>query len=92
MADGPEERARKRVKGFTDVMWHVATFGIINAFLWGLDIVGGNGVEWAYWVTIGWGIGVAFHVAYFFIGDDGPENRRYQRYLEEERQRETAHH
>ena len=30
----PEERAAKRVKDFTDVMWHVATFVIINAFLW----------------------------------------------------------
>ncbi len=88
----PEDRARTRVKDFTDVMWHVAAFVIINAFLWGLDIAGGNGVEWAYWPTIGWGIGVAFHVAYFFIGDEAPDNRRYRRYLEQERQREASQH
>ena len=30
----PEERAAKRVKDYTDVMWHAATYVIINVFLW----------------------------------------------------------
>ena len=78
----PEERASKRVEDFNGLAWHVATYLIINAFLW--IIV----PEAAIWVTIGWGIGLAFHVAFYFIGDDGPGNRRYQKYLAEERSRE----
>ena len=80
----PEERAAKRVKDYTDVMWHAVVYVIINAFLW--FVAPGA----ALWVTIGWGIALAFHIAYYFIGDDGPENRRYQRYLAEERKREET--
>ena len=82
MHSTPEERAAKRVKDRTDVMWHLATYVIVNVFLWLIV------PQAAFWVTVGWGIGVAFHVAYYFIGDDGPENPRYQKYLAEERARE----
>ena len=85
----PEERARKRVKEYTDVMWHLATYIIVNAFLWGIDIIGGDGVNWAYWVTITWGIGLAFHIASYMLEENGLQNRRYQRFLAEERERES---
>jgi hypothetical protein len=78
----PEERAAKRVKDYTDVMWHAATYVIINVFLWLIV------PHAAFWVTVGWGIGLAFHIAYYFIGDDGPKNRRYQAFLAKERARE----
>lgn len=81
----PEERAQKRVKEYTDVMWHAATYVIVNAFLWGIDIIGGDGVNWAYWVTISWGIGLAFHIASYFLDENGLQNRRYQKFLAEER-------
>jgi len=79
----PEARARKRAKDFTDVMWHVASYIIINAFLWTLDIVTG-GLNWAFWVTIGWGIGVAFHLAFYWIGENDEDGRAYQRFLAKE--------
>ena len=79
----PEERAAKRAKDASDVMWHIAAFVIVNAFLWFIDIQGGGG-HWAYWTTIGWGVGLAFHIASYLI-DDGRSNRRYQKYLAEER-------
>lgn len=78
----PEERAAKRVEEYNALMWHAATYLIINVFLWLIVPAA------ALWVTIGWGIGLAFHVAAYVIGDDGPENRRYQKYLAEERARE----
>ncbi|MCP3996974.1 MAG: 2TM domain-containing protein [bacterium] len=78
----PEERAARRVKDYTDVMWHVAAYVIINVFLWLIV------PQAAFWVTTGWGIGLAFHVAYYFIGDDGPKNRRYQAFLAQERANE----
>ncbi len=80
----PEERAQRRAKDRTDVMWHIATYVIINAFLWSIDIVTG-GTTWAFWVTAGWGIAVAFHVANYLI-DERSGRRAYQRYLAEERQ------
>ena len=78
----PEERAAQRVEDYTALMWHVAAYVIVNAFLW--IIV----PDAAPWVTLGWGIGLAFHLAAYFIGDDGPDNRRYQKYLAEERSRD----
>ena len=85
----PEERARKRVDDFTGLMLHIAVFVIVNAFLWGIDIAGGDGVNWAYWVTISWGIGLAFHVAAYNLDESGLQNRRYQRYLVEEQERDS---
>ena len=73
-------------------MWHLATFVIINGFLWAIDLYQGGGVNWAFWVTISWGIGLAFHVASYMLDDNGLQNRRYQRYLEEERARDEAEH
>ena len=84
----PEERAEKRVKEFTDLMWHVAAYVIVNAFLWIMDFAQGGGLEWAYWATIPWGIGLAFHAAAYFLDESGMQSRRYRRYLEEERQKD----
>ena len=81
----PEERAQKRVKEFSDLMWHVAAYVIVNAFLWIMDFAQGGGLEWAYWVTIPWGIGLAFHAAAYFLDESGMQSRRYKKYLEEER-------
>jgi len=79
----PEERARKRVNNFTGLMWHIASFVIVNAFLWVIV------PEAAFWVTIPWGVGLAFHIAAYLLDDSGGQDRRYQRYLAEEQERET---
>ena len=77
-----EEHAAKRVKDYTDRTWHVASYVITNAFLW-LSVP-----DVAYWVTIAWGIGLAFHVADYLIEDDGRKNRRCQSFLAQEQARE----
>ncbi len=84
----PQERADKRVKSFTDLMWHIATFVIVNGFLWAIDLMQG-GADWAYWVTLSWGIGLAFHVAAYLLDNNGGQSRRYHKYLAEEENRET---
>ena len=86
-ATTPEERAQQRAKGRTDMMWHLAAFVIINIFLWTIDIVTG-GTTWAFWVTAGWGIGLAFHAANYLI-EERTAGRTYQKYLAEERQWES---
>ena len=93
MTDGnrtPEERARKRAHDLVGLYWHIATYLIVNAFLWGLDWVTGGGVQWAFWVTIMWGIGLLFHIAAYIIDDSRFEDRAYEKFLAEERERGTS--
>ena len=80
--DTPEARARERAKSLTDLMWHTGAFVIVNAFLWTMDIVGGGGLEWAYWVTIPWGLGLAFHALAYWIDGRNVEERKYEEYLD----------
>ena len=70
-------------------MWHVAAYAIINPLLWLLDLAQG-GLEWAFWPTIGWGVGLAFHVASYLIDDSDMEGRAYQKFLAEERAKESS--
>lgn len=80
----PEARARKRAKNFTDLMWHVTVYVIVNVFMW-LIAPGA-----AFWVTVPWGVGLAFHIAAYVLDERGGQDRRYQRYLAEERERENG--
>ncbi len=86
-ATSPEERARRRLEDYNGMVWHLVSFVVVNGFLWFLDLIPGDGLDWAYWVTAMWGIGLLFHIAALIIGDDTAGNPRYDRYLEEERQR-----
>lgn len=86
-AKTPEQRAEERANEFTGMLWHIATFLIINGMLWAIDIIQGDGVNWAFWVTLFWGIGVLFHVAYYFI-DVSRSGRRYEKFLEDERRKD----
>lgn len=86
----PEERARKHAKELTDLVWHAGTFLIINTFLWSLDIIGGGGVDWAYWVTLGWGIGLAFHALSYIVEGRGLEERKTAEFLVDEQRREQG--
>lgn len=80
----PEARARHRAQYLIGLLWHVATFVIINALLWTLDaVVGAAGIQWAFWVTLSWGIGVAFHTVAWFVDGSDFEERQVRRYLAE---------
>lgn len=83
----PEERARRRAEDWMGLLWHGAVFAIVNTFLWVQDIVGGGGVDWAYWVTIPWGIGMLFHLIAYQIDSRGYEDRKYEMFLSQERER-----
>jgi 2TM domain len=84
----PEERAQKRAKDFTGMLWHVAAFVIINAMLWTIDLISG-GRYWAFWITLFWGVGLLFHVAWYFI-DVSREGRRYEKFLADEQKKSGA--
>jgi hypothetical protein len=77
----PEMRARRRAEYLAGLIWHVGTFVIINVFLWVLDALGAGGIDWAFWVTGMWGIGLAFHVLAYLVDGRGLEERKTQEYL-----------
>jgi len=52
---------------FAGLMWHIGIFVVVNAFLWIQDIAAGGGLEYAYWVTIPWGIGLISHVSVYMV-------------------------
>ena len=87
-----EERAKRRFDAFAGLMWHIAAYVAVNAFLWGIDLVHGGGLNWAFWTTIPWGLGLAFHVAAYLLEDSRFKERKYQRFLAEEREKERDHH
>ena len=86
----PEVRAVRRARYLTGLLWHIGTFVIINATFWALDLFGGGGADWAFWITAVWGFALAFHaLAWFVVGRD-IEGRRSARYLAEEHDREAV--
>lgn len=88
----PEGRALSRARSLSALVWHTTAYVLVNGFLWVLDLVTGGGIEWAYWTTIPWGLGLVFHFAAYMWEDRGFERRKYEQYLAEERMRETASH
>ena len=47
---------------------HAVGFVLANAFLWAQDIALGGGLNYAYWVTIAWGVGLLLHAYSVFAG------------------------
>lgn len=85
----PEERARKRTEEWESIWWHVAAFVVVNVFVWGVDWIVRDGIQWAYWVTFPWLIALAFHVAAYLIEVRGASDRKYDQFLREELEREA---
>ena len=85
----PEERARKRAKYLSGLVWHAGAFLIINVFFWILDIAGAGGVQWAFWVTAAWAFALAFHALAYLVDGRQLEERKSRQYLEAERRRDA---
>lgn len=52
----------------SDVIWHAGMFVVVNAFVWAQDYAIGGGLDYAYWMTIPWGIGLAIHIIAYLSG------------------------
>jgi len=53
---------------------HLATYVIVNLFLWGIWFFtgrGGDKAPWPVWPTLGWGIGLAFHYLAAYVTPRG---------------------
>jgi protein-S-isoprenylcysteine O-methyltransferase Ste14 len=53
-------------RALSDLLWHSGIFLGVNAFIWAQDIALGGGLDYAYLVTIPWGIGLTIHAVNFF--------------------------
>lgn len=80
-----EQRAMRRAKYLSGLIWHAGTFVIINGFFWILDLIGGSGLNWSLWITAVWGFALAFHALAYYVDGRGLEQRKAQEFLEEER-------
>lgn len=49
-----------------DLLWHAGIFLAVNAFIWIQDLAIGGGLEYAYWVTIPWAIGLGVHAITYY--------------------------
>ena len=58
----PADRPRQ------ELIAHAMAFTIVNAVLWLQDIAAGGGLEYAYWTTIPWGIGLIAHAVAYTTG------------------------
>ena len=80
-------RAREHVTEVRDFYYHLMVYVLVNAMLVVIDRGGGAnsgfmGLDFAYWVILGWGFGVAGHAISVFFGE-----YRVQREYEEEKER-----
>ena len=59
--DDRYDRALKRVKELKEFYIHVSVYLIVNAGLFGINMLSDSDSLWFYWPLLGWGIGVAIH-------------------------------
>ncbi|MCW3127443.1 MAG: hypothetical protein JWO03_3101 [Bacteroidetes bacterium] len=84
-----DERLWKIAKKRAGFKKHLATYIIVNGFLWAIWFVTESGEvdvrhfynAWPIWTTLGWGIGLAFNYvsAYHSVGADDSVQREYDR-------------
>ena len=77
---------------FAGLMWHTGLFVVVNGFLWIQDIVAGGGLEYAYWVTIPWGLGLISHAVAYVFGARRVEEHRDEKFRQEEPRRQLQDH
>jgi len=49
------------------LLTHIVVFALVNGILWIQDIAAGGGLEYAYLVTIPWGLGLMAHVTAYLV-------------------------
>ena len=82
------ERARRHVAEVRDFFYHLMVFVMVNALLVAIDLQAGPndfflGLDWAFWVIFGWGLGLMGHAVGVFFDDF-----RVRKIYEEEKRRE----
>lgn len=84
------KQAEKPANDIVGFAVHAAVYLVVNVALWLIDVVTGGGIDWAYWTTIPWGIGLAIHGLVLLLelklfGEDW-RHRQIERYVERRRE------
>ena len=80
-----EYHAKRRAHYLAGLIWHVGAFTIINVVFWMMDLfLGQGGLQWAYWITAGWGFGLAFHALAYLVDGSQLEEHKTRKYMERE--------
>lgn len=72
---GRAREASEDGEGLADLIWHAGIFVVVNAFIWLQDIALGGGLDYAYWVTIPWAIGLGIHGFMYYFSHERAERR-----------------
>jgi 2TM domain len=76
--EGSSNSREKHVKAVRDFYYHLMTYVFVMALLVIVDLRGGTGenailgLDWAFWVMLFWGFGLAGHAISVFLGDHSP--------------------
>lgn len=65
-----QEQAQLRAKKLVKFYSSVFIFVIINIFLYILDYYSDQRINWAYWVTLGWGLGILIEWFSVYFGSN----------------------
>jgi len=88
MSDDKRDRARKRVEELKSFYSHLAVFIVINVILILVNIFTSPGTWWFYWVTLFWGLGLAFHASLVYgkgkLFSTEWEEKKIQQLIDEE--------
>lgn len=81
-------QAKKRVEEIKGFYGHLASFILVNIFLFVLNIVTSPNKLWFFWPTFGWGIGLLFHgmkvFGYSPLFNKDWENKKIKEFMEKE--------
>jgi 2TM domain len=79
-----DQQLKEKAKKIAGFYGHLFWFVVVNIFLYILDYITNGRIDWAYWVTFGWGIGIASHaLGTFYSG--GLEDKIYQDLVQKEK-------
>ena len=73
--DPVPHRVDEHLKAVRDFFYHLVVFVFVIGLMVVLDVRAGTadgaiaGLDWAYWVALFWGLGLATHAVYAFLGD-----------------------
>ena len=62
------EQAKERVQELKGFYMHLASYVLVNVFLFLINLLTSPGDWWFYWPLLGWGIGVVAHGAWIYWG------------------------
>ncbi|MDB5079150.1 MAG: hypothetical protein JWP00_1074 [Chloroflexi bacterium] len=83
------KEATKRVNKKLIFYRTLTSYLVVNAFLWVLWLMTGASYPWPVWVTMGWGIGLAFQALDAFVLGISAHQRRQ---MVEEEMRRMGHY